>query len=77
MSEDWNRNMVWIKYLKKTPTKDVRTFNRWINDEINLDECINEFRDNNRIPDSVYIDIIEFASWLKGLGWVKYETDKI
>lgn len=68
--------MEWIKYLKKSSSyKDTKTFNKWINDEINLEQCIDEFRQNNRIPKNVYIGTFEFALWLNGLGWIKYEID--
>lgn len=68
--------MKWIKYLRKsTFTSDKAIFERWMNDEINLEQCISEFRKNNHIPDSVYINTLEFAMWLNGLGWIKYETN--
>lgn len=67
--------MEWIKYLKKSSYKDTKTFNKWINDEIDLEQCIDEFRKNNRIPNHVHINTLEFAIWLNGLGWVKYEID--
>lgn len=68
--------MDWIRFLKKSARlKDKKIFEMWINNEINLDECLNEFRLNNKIPDRVYINILEFAIWLNGLGWIKYEID--
>ena len=66
--------MGWISYLKKSSRlKDKLLFNRWEKLEIGIADVIEEFKNNNRIPNRIKIDEIEFEYWLNSLGWYKWK----
>jgi len=56
--------------------EDCRAFNMYYNGEITIEECLEKFYANNRIPNKDrIITVQEFKNWLKGLGYAKYEED--
>ena len=67
---------IMVKYLKKrSAVADKKTFNAWMYDQIDTDECIRQFRENNDITERMPIIKDEFVQWLGTLGYRKGETD--
>lgn len=65
--------MVWIKYLKKRmASKDKELFHKWEMKKISTEECLNQFKMNNDIPEKCIIIELQFERWLNSLGWWRY-----
>ena len=68
---------VLVKYLKKrSAVADKKTFNAWMYDQIDTDECIRQFRENNDITERMPIIEDEFIEWLGSLGYRRSENGK-
>lgn len=51
--------------------KDQKSFRKWELFEISTDECIEEFLENNKQPQGLYVDPVEFERWLNSLGYIR------
>ena len=53
---------------------DKVLFTKYSRGEINLNTCMEMFKENNKIPDKFYIQIKpeDFVQWLKEIGYVRY-----
>lgn len=50
---------------------DKAVFDRYCKKKITIEECLEQFKENNGIGDD--IDLQEFERWLASLGWVQDE----
>lgn len=59
----------------KASASDKYSFEKYVHKDISLEECKQEFIENNRISieKSVLITNEEFKEWLKSLGWWRNE----
>lgn len=68
-----------VRYLNKSQNasmKDCKAFNSWEKCEIDIQECIRQFRKNNRIDTIVIILPHEFETWLNCLGYYRGINDE-
>lgn len=64
--------MNFSELLSKTwssAVQDNATFNRWEDNKITTEECIEEFKNNNVLDKRLVINKVEFERWLNSLGY--------
>lgn len=70
--------MDFSKLLKKEVNAariDSTIFNKWLSKQITTSEAIRRFKENNDIDPDLFIDPLEFASYLSSLGYYGEEVE--